>query len=549
MNAKKGFINILFYLFLIFFIILPLLSFILTSFYKLPISIFDFSNLKNIIGTFSFSNYNLFFSNSYYVKALEDSLLLGIAVTTVSLIISLPVSYGLSRTTMKAKQAIRSLLMMGIGIPGFILTYDFIILSTNFRHLPFNIYSFEGLLIVMSLTSVPFMVMYGTLALGNLDQRLIESARANGVSEIKIFFNIILPLIFPGFAAGMIIVFLLATGSLSIPLLLAPTNFPIITALAYTQLFSFFRWGLASAMLVLLLLVNMVAIIIYMAAIRRSSSTITGKGFRIKYNDNRAVVIVLTIYSAAIAILPIIEIAILGLSAFSYRWIGTITPTSYTTRNFGNALAIYPFSIWSTIITCLFAGFIAVAISLISTYGTRTGTIYGRKVIDFMAMLIFALSNVMVGISYLALYSNRVTGVIVSDLPVAMIMGYVFARLGYSIRSVGISLDSVSNSLFEAGKIMLKSRFSNLLYIILPLALPGIIEGFLLVFVRSSIDYASTILLAPLNWSTLALASFSFISTGELALGAALAFIIILITLPISSYLYVIRGRSFREVV
>ncbi|MGC8561931.1 MAG: ABC transporter permease [Thermoplasmata archaeon] len=534
---------------MVFFIILPLVSFILTSFYKLPISIFNFSTIKNIIGTFSLSNYGLFFSNSYYVKALEDTLLLGVAVTAVSLLISLPVSYGLSRTTMKAKQAIRSLLMMGIGIPGFILTYDFIILSTDFRHLPFNIYSFEGLLIVMSLTSVPFMVMYGTLALGNLDQRLIESARANGVSEIKILFNIILPLVFPGFAAGMIIVFLLATGSLSIPLLLAPTNFPIITALAYTQLFSFFRWGLASAMLVLLLIVNIVAIIIYMAAIRSSSSTITGKGFRIKYNDNKIAVIVLTVYSAAVAIIPIIEIIILGLSAFSYRWIGTIVPTSFTTHNFGSAFAIYPFSIWSTIITCLLAGLIAVAISLVSTYGTRSGTIYGRKIIDFMAMVIFALSNVMVGISYLTLYSNKVTGIIVSSLPIAMIMGYVFARLGYSIRAVGISINSVSNSLFEAGKIMLKGRFSNLLYIILPLALPGIIEGFLLVFVRSSIDYASTILLAPLNWSTLALASFSFISTGELALGASLAFIIILITLPISSYLYVIRGRSFREVV
>jgi len=55
MNVRKGFINILFYLFLIFFIVLPLISFILTSFYKLPISIFDFSAIRNIIGTFSFS--------------------------------------------------------------------------------------------------------------------------------------------------------------------------------------------------------------------------------------------------------------------------------------------------------------------------------------------------------------------------------------------------------------------------------------------------------------------------------------------------------------
>jgi len=88
------------------------------------------------------------------------------------------------------------------------------------------------------------------------------------------------------------------------------------------------------------------------------------------------------------------------------------------------------------------------------------------------------------------------------------------------------------------------NKFRN---IVLPLIMPGIIEGFLLVFIRSMIDYGTTVMLAPYNWATLALGSYAFISTGEIPEGAALGLIILIINLPIMTYLYYRRGKTFHE--
>ena len=78
----------------------------------------------------------------------------------------------------------------------------------------------------------------------------------------------------------------------------------------------------------------------------------------------------------------------------------------------------------------------------------------------------------------------------------------------------------------------------------MPLVMPGLLEGFLLVLVRSAIDYGSTVFLAPINWTTLSLSSYSFIITGELGPGAAMSLVILAITIPVSYYLYRMRSRN-----
>ncbi|MDP8011925.1 MAG: ABC transporter permease [Thermoplasmata archaeon] len=552
MIAKTKFFSnlfsFLFFLFLIIFIVLPLISFFLTAFSGQPSGIFNIFISKNYSISLTSSFYSKILTNSYYLKSIYDTIILALSVTVLSFILSLPISYGLARTNMPLKSIIRVLLGIGISIPGFIVSYDLIIISTNTKLLPFSIYSYSGLLAVMTLSTIPFMVMYITLAFDNLDYRLIEAAYVNGVSKIKTFFKITLPLLMPGFVSGWVIVFLLTSGTLSVPLLLAPPTFPIITELAYTQLFSFFNWGTATALLSVLLIINLIIISTYTLYQKRLSfSTIGGKGFHSKIITKKWIIALITIYSFLFAILPIAEVGILGLSSFSSRWVMTPVPTSFTLSNYSQAISLYPFSVWATLIISISAAILAVAISFISTYFVKTGLIKGKRLIDLLILVIFSLSSVMIGLTYLTVFSNPITGFLINSVPIALLIGYVFGRLGYSTRALDISVNSISKSLFEAAKIMGKSSFESMRKIIFPLIMPGIIEGFLLVFIRSTIDYGSTIMLAPYSWFTLALGSYQFISTGEIAQGAALGFIILIINIPIMIYLYWRRGKTFHE--
>ncbi len=546
MNRNGLKINIFIIIFFVLFIILPLLSFFLTSLVGTPNAIIILfihpGRLK-----FSLSGYTTIFHNSYYTKSVIDTVILGISVVVLSFIISLPIAYLLSRTESRAKIIIRTVLMTSLAIPGFIIAYVFIIMNSLSGGIFSIIYSFYGLLAVMTIAMIPFMANYTTLSLNNLDYRLVEASLANGNSKLRTFFGVTIPLLVPGIVSGMVIVFLLTTGSLSIPLLLAPPSYQVLSTSAYVQLFSFFNWQTATAMLFILFLINLIAILIQSFMSRKVNATVQGKGFHQKVIKNRWTIYLLIIYSSIISVLPIVEIIIISLSGFSNKWILTIFPHTYTSSEFKSALALYPFSIQSTIITSMAAGSIAVFVAILISYNARLSSNFSRRLLSLIIMLAFAMSNIIIGISFLSLYNNKLTGFLIADSPIMLILGYTIGRLGYASNTISISFDSLSKSLIEAGLVMQRKGSDFIIEILLPLVLPGILEGFLFVSVRSAIDYATTLFLAPEQWSTLALSSYGLIETGELHSGSAAAFMILLIVVPLSVFIYYFRQHTFQE--
>ena len=535
-----------FIFFIILFMIFPLISFLLTSLYGQPLSILEFR--LNLIHNLTLKYFLYILNDPYYYDSIYHTLELSLAVTIASFLLALPISYGMSFMNIPFKKTIKSLIISGISIPGLITTYALIIIATNFGLFRYQLYSFYGLMAVMTISSLPFMVIYQTIAFDSIDTRLLEAATVHGLSKLRTFRKIVLPLLMPGFATSILIVFLLNTGTLSVPLLLAPSNFQVISELAFVQLFSFYNWGIASALLLILLLINLSVILTYMYYIKsKRYATVTGKAFRPFRNDNKILKVIITVYSILFSFFPLVEIFIIGLTSFSYKWVGTIFPTHFTLNNFYESLGLYPNAIWSTLILSGLAAFIGVTLSMIPTYFSWIYGMKWKKMTNVVILLIFSMSPVIIGILLLTMYNNSITGWIINSVPIGVIFGYVVGRMGYSTRALDVTLSSISKTLFEAERLMVRSKFKGLGKITIPLLIPGIVEGFVLVFVRSTIDYGTTIMLAPIQWTTLTLASFAFLTTGELSQGAALAFIIIIINIPIMLFLYSKRNINFRD--
>lgn len=530
----------------LFLIVLPLVSFFITSLAGVPNGIILlFTDPRSL--HFSFSGYLEIFKNHLYVSAIAHTVILGISVVLLSFLLSLPIALLFSRTDAKSKIIIRTILMISLAIPGFIIAYVFIIMDSISGSRISFIYSFYGLLGVMTIAMIPFMVNYVTLSFNNLDYRLVEASLANGNSKMKTFLGVTIPLLTPGIVSGMVIVFLLTTGSLSVPLLLAPPSYQVLSTSAYTQLFSFFNWQLATAMLFVLFLINLVAIIIQTYLTRKTNATIQGKGFHQRMIRRKSIKALLIVYSTIISLLPIAEIIVISLSGFSSKWILSIFPQTFSLSPFSSAISLYPFSITSTLVTTIAAGGLAVLISVLISYNAKILGNRSRRLLNTIIMLAFAMSNIIIGISFLSLYNNHYTGFMVQRIPLMLILGYTTGRLGYASNSVSISFDSLSNSLLEAARLMGNKASDLFRKILLPLVLPGILEGFLFVTVRSAIDYASTLFLAPQNWYTLALSSYGLITTGELHPGSSAAFLIIIIVIPISVLTYYFRQKTFQE--
>lgn len=83
------------------------------------------------------------------------------------------------------------------------------------------VFSWEGAVIASIVVSFPLMYRTARGALEQVDQNLIFAARTLGMSEGKIFWKIIMPIAWPGIAAGTILGFARALGEFGATIMLA----------------------------------------------------------------------------------------------------------------------------------------------------------------------------------------------------------------------------------------------------------------------------------------------------------------------------------------
>jgi len=83
------------------------------------------------------------------------------------------------------------------------------------------VFSWPATVIAAAVTTFPLMYMTGRAALEQVDAPLVEAARTLGASEGRIFREILLPLAWPGLAAGMVLTFARALGDFGATLILA----------------------------------------------------------------------------------------------------------------------------------------------------------------------------------------------------------------------------------------------------------------------------------------------------------------------------------------
>ncbi len=98
------------------------------------------------------------------------------------------------------------LLLLSMGRDGFIGKYLYQWFGLTFS------FSWRGAALAVAVVAFPLMVRSIRLAIESVDEKLEEAARTLGASNIRVFFTITLPLIFPGLLTGAVLAFARALG-------------------------------------------------------------------------------------------------------------------------------------------------------------------------------------------------------------------------------------------------------------------------------------------------------------------------------------------------
>jgi sulfate/thiosulfate transport system permease protein len=128
----------------------------------------------------------------------------------------------------------------------------------------------------------------------------------------------------------------------------------------------------------------------------------------------------------------------------------------------------------------------------------------GKRIIDALVDLPFALPTAVAGIALTALYSSNgwlgrylePLGIKVAFTPLGVIVALTFIGLPFVVRTVQPVLEDAERELEEAAASLGASRLQVFSRVIFPTVLPALLTGFALAFARATGEYGSVIFIA-----------------------------------------------------
>ena len=413
-------------------------------------------------------------------------------------------------------------------------TLNLLLTDTGLLKDPVNfIYGLHGLVFIQSLHMLPFIVLSLSAGFTNIDPSFEEAAEVEGASGFKRFFTVTLPLCTPSYLAGAVIVFLWPFTDWLTPLILGQVDF--LPSVAYINIAYHFTDVHRKYMgIVAVVVSSIVCIVLFLLArwwVERKKYTGLSKGTTSEgrvIDPSPVIKGISYLYMLFIAALVLIIPIVLGLAAFSRRWVLEPFPTYWTLENFRVILLETPLLIKNSFLFSGIALVFGILFGLPAAYIIVRTRVRGRNVLDFVITLMLAFPGMAVGVSYLLAFWEKIP---LATHWIIMPLALFARRLPYFLRMAHSSYLQLDVSLEEASEVSGAGKLRTFMSISLPLLLKGVLVGVVMFFIMAFQEISTAIFLYRGGWETLPIGIYLNWHRGmEFGVAAAMAFLMIVIT-------------------
>jgi len=491
-------------------------------------------------------NYLEFFQDTYYLKTFGNTLVLSTLVLLTTTLFGVPLAYILARYRHWGKTVFTALILLPIVLPAFAGAFAFIIffgkygtlnlllLETGLIKTPINfIYGIHGLVFIQSLHMLPFIVLGLSAGFTNIDPSFEEAAEVEGAGGFRRFLTVTLPLCTPSYLAGAVIVFLWPFTDWLTPVILGQIDFLPSTAFINIA-YHFTDMHRKYMGIVAVVVSSIVCITLFLLArwwVERKKYTGLSKGTTLEgrvIEPGALVKLGAYLYMVFIAILVLLIPIVLGLSAFSRRWVFEPFPTHWTLENFRLILLETPGLIQNSFVFSGVALLFGIAFGLPAAYLIVRTRVPGKDALDFVITLMLAFPGMAVGVSYLLAFWK---GIPLATHWIIMPLALFARRLPYFLRMAHSSYLQLDISLEEASEVSGAGKLRTFLNISLPLLIKGVLIGVVMFFIMAFQEISTAIFLYRGGWETLPIGIFlNWHRSMEFGIAAAMAFLMIVIT-------------------
>jgi len=475
---------------------------------------------------------------------ISNTVLLILCVSFLSLLFALPCAWLVACCEFPSRSILQWVLMLPLAIPPYIIAIVYTDLldfagpiqralralfhwqSVGDYYFP-DIRTLFGAAIILALALYPYLYLLLRSAFLTQSGSLFQAARSLGLSPIKAFWRVSIPLSRSAMAVGISLIAMETLGDF------ATVNYFAVSTLTTAVYDTWLELGSLStaAKISSLMLLALVVLISLENYSRRKQRVYQRNG-----SVQTELRFVLTGWKKAAALC-----FTWGLVAFAL-FIPLLTLLYYAMHYFQASLNddLLNYTLNSLWLAFLVA-FLALLVALIVNFYQRLSPGFAANASIRLSSLGYAVPGTVVAIGVLIpltsidLWLNDVlidsgltsVGLILSGSLFILVLGYLVRFSAIAVGSVNSSLMQVSPSLDLAARTLGKSAFKTLYYVNLPLIKKGLLTAFILVFIEAMKELPAALLLRPFNFETLATYVYQFVSDETIEYAALPALMII----------------------
>ena len=220
----------------------------------------------------SLTNYAAIFE-PYYLRILAVTLWYALLSAVITTVISFPLALYMARTRSEVRRRIVLIcIMLPMLVSLLVQSYGWMAILGPEGLLnriagpllgmerPFSLlFNGTGVMLGLVQTTIPLAVLPMVSSLRAIPPSLEEAAGVLGAPRWKVYRDIIIPIAWPGIAAGSLLVFGFNTGAFVVPLLLGGLKVTTIALAISDQMGTLLNWPMGSALSVMLIVVALAA--------------------------------------------------------------------------------------------------------------------------------------------------------------------------------------------------------------------------------------------------------------------------------------------------
>ena len=499
--------------------------------------------------------YTQVLSDPAFWRAFGNSGVLALAMIFIAVPLGSLLAFLVTKTDLPFARVFEVLLLTPIFVSPIVLGVGFIVslgpsgfVSAWFKALfhldsaPWSVYTLPAIALIAGLTHVPYVYLYVSTTMKNLDASLEEAARLSGAGVWKVMTAVTLPLVRPALVYSAMLMLLLGFEIFGLPLVLGDARgVDVITTYLYrlTAVTGVPAYGPMAVVAMILIVMALVIVFMQRALTRTRGSYVSlgSKGYRaerLKLGGLRwPLALIISAYLLYAVVTPMAGVLLRSLVR---SWGPGVNLLDALT--FSNYQAIFSTpdlarSVLNTLVVALVGGAAAVAVYLFVALGIQRAPKGVSRTLDYLAGLPRAVPGLIMGLALFWLFIFVPVLKPIRPTLLSIAIAYTIVWMPYGVRLITAALGQVSRDLEEAARISGATATGAFLRATLPVLRPGLIAAWLLIFMQFVREYSSGVYLLSPGTEVLGAQIVQLWSTGAVDAIAALSSLQIIIIVAV----------------